>query len=97
MRGSAGAQNWTNISATPALFSVSDGGLYALAAHATWGGGNIEVRPVLPDGSTKASFATPMKLTADGVIQANLEPGLYELTVTTATAIYAALSRVPND
>jgi hypothetical protein len=73
------------------------GGTYLLSGVATWGGGNIEVQKLGPDGSTLLSLPTPMKLSANGVTApASLPAGQYQLTVTTATAVYAELSRVPT-
>lgn len=101
---------WKNISATAfpssgrptsstssngTTFSIQ-GGFYMLTGVATWGGGNIEIQKLGPDGSTMISLATPMKLTANGEITAYLPPGQYQLTVTTATAIYAELTRIPT-
>lgn len=77
-------------------FSIK-GGVYLLSSVATWGGGSIEVQKLGPDGSTLLSLATPMKLQANGVTApAYLPPGQYQLTVTTATAVSAELSRVPE-
>lgn len=77
------------------LFEI-DGGVYVLTGVATWGGGNIDLQKLGPDGSTLLDLSTPVKLTANGcTAPAYLPPGQYQLTVTTATAIYAELSRVP--
>lgn len=86
-------RNWLSIAATPANFALK-GGTYMLLAHATWGGGNIEVQALGPDGSTWLSFATPMKLTADGTIIQQMPAGTYRLNVTTAIAIFAALAGI---
>lgn len=82
-----------------------DGGQYQLAAHATWGGGNLALQQLLPDGVTflplfgQPNSAAPntwvASITADGILTFNLPPGTYQLVVTTATALYAALTRVP--
>ncbi len=84
-----------------------DGGVYQLSAHATWGGGNLILQQILPDGATALTLfgepqtgATPAtwvgSLLADGaVIFKYLPPGSYQLVSTTATAMYAALTRVP--
>ena len=84
---------------------ILEGGQYQLAAHATWGGGNIALQQLLPDGTTflalfgQPNSATPTtwaaSLLADGTLTFNLPPGTYQLVVTTATALYAALTRVP--
>lgn len=91
----APAQKFSNISATTAAFALP-GGQYMLSGVATWSTGNIEVQALGPDGSTWLSLPTAMKLTASGMISAYLPPGQYRLTVTTATAIYASLVRIPS-
>ena len=84
---------------------ILEGGRYQLSAHATWGGGNLKLQQLLPDGSTyfslfgQPSTATPTTwvgtLTADGVLYFDLPPGTYQVVVTTATASYFNLTRVP--
>lgn len=74
-----------NISATPAAF-VLRGGNYGLTCHATWGGGNVALQRLSPDGTTYITVITA--LTTDGYASANLPSGTYQLAVTTATAIY---------
>jgi hypothetical protein len=86
--------SWADISATPETF-ILVGGIYELSGVGTWSGGGIEVQMLGPNGSTYLSAPTPFKLTANGRIQAYCAPGTYQLTVTTATALYAAISRVP--
>lgn len=95
MRGTESIK-FSNISATPAAFAL-DGGLYELAGVATWSAGNIELQGLGPDGSTYLSAPTAMKLTANGKIQGYLPPGQYKLIITTSTAVYATISRVPLD
>lgn len=84
-----------------------EGGQYQLAAHATWGGGNLALQQLLPDGSTflglfgQPNTATPTTyvatLTADGTLLFSLPPGTYQLVVTTATGSSFALTRVPTE
>lgn len=85
-----------------------EGGTYQLAAKATWGGGNLALQQLLPDGTTylalfgQPSSATPntwvASLTADGVLTfSNLPPGTYQIVITTATASYVSLTRVPQE
>lgn len=79
------AFSFSNISATPASFTMR-GGNYGLTCHATWGGGSVTLQRLSPDGST---YVTVMNaLTADGYGNANLPSGTYRLAVTTATGIY---------
>ncbi len=85
---------FSNISATPAPF-VLHGGYYFVAGIATWGGGNIELKMLGPDGSTYLSLPTQLKLTANGCIAGYLPPGTYEVVVTTATGVYVSVAGVP--
>ena len=83
-----------------------DGGRYRLSAKSTWGGGNLVLQQLLPDGSTfftlfgRPSDATPTtwvgSLLADGVVDfLDLPPGTYQVVITTAIANYFSLTRVP--
>lgn len=86
----------SNASASSALTKLS-GGLYALCATATWGGGSLDLQRQSPDGSTLVDVSTSTKLTANGYATVYLSPGWYQLTVATATAVYASLARVPGE
>jgi hypothetical protein len=66
-----------------------------LSGVATFGGGNIEVQMLGPDGSTYLSMPTPIKLTAAGTIGGYFPFGTYRLLITTATAVYVELANVP--
>lgn len=82
--------------ASASVSFVLTGGIYVLAAIATWGGGNVELQKLGPDGVTYLSFNTAAKLTANGMTAPiYVPPGQYRLTVTTATGVYTDLSRVP--
>lgn len=63
------------------------GGRGVLTAVATWGGGNIALQYMGPDGSTWLAVGTA--LTANGLSTFELPPGLIRAAVTTATAAYA--------
>lgn len=76
---------FSNISATPAAFSLR-GGNYGVTVHATWGGGSVTLQRLSPDGSTYVTVMTAFA--ADGYANANLPSGTYLLLVATATAIY---------
>lgn len=76
---------FSNISATPASFTLR-GGNYGVTAKATWGGGSVTLQRLSPDGSTYVTVVTAF--TADGYASANLPGGTYRLLVATATAIY---------
>lgn len=87
------SKQWTAVDATPAQF-VLYGGVYVLSAVATWGGGDVVVERLLPDGTSLAPTHTA--LSADGITDPiYLPPGKYSLTITTATDVTAELSRVP--
>jgi len=89
------AHFFTNISATTAAFGM-DGGSYRLIATATFGGGNVGFEQLGPDGVTWLSVITA--LTANGQSGTTfLPPGQFRVTVTTATAVYAVIGRVPGD
>lgn len=85
-------QTFTNISATTATFQLL-GGYYCLDAHGTWGGGSIQLNRLAADGSTWIAAGNP--ITADGAINYLLPPGRYQIAVTTATALYIQLGRIP--
>ena len=86
---------WSNISATPAQFSLL-GGTYVLDAVATWSTGSVKLQRVGPDGSTLIDAATSM--TANGTSgELSLPPGKYQLTIATATAVYASVTRIPGE
>ena len=87
-------QTFSNISASTAQFRLN-GGYYMVAAVATWGGGNVELEALAPDGSTWLSAPTAIKLTANGMIAGYLPPGQYKFAVTTATAVYCSVAGVP--
>jgi hypothetical protein len=77
--------SFSNISASTAAF-ILRGGNYGLTCHATFGGGNIALQRLSPDGATYVTVITA--LTADGYGSANLPSGSYRLAITTATAVY---------
>jgi hypothetical protein len=92
-------QSFSNISAATAAFRLK-GGRYSLTAVATWGGGNIAVQMLAPDGST---WITPLNkansaniLSANGQQVMDLPAGQYRINVTTASAVYAAIASVPS-
>ena len=69
------------------------GGYYQRSAHATWGGGNVALQQLLPDGATWLALGSA--LSADGVDYFYLPPGQYRFVITTSSAVYVALARVP--
>lgn len=70
------------------------GGLYSLVATGTWGGGNLALEILGPDGSTYVSVLPA--ITASGYATLSLPKGAYKFVVTTATAVYAALLGIPS-
>lgn len=92
--GAPTSQNNGSPGSSTTTFALT-GGVYVLSA--VFSGTSVELRKLGPDGGTLLSLATPMKLTASGVAApAYLPPGQYQLTLTSATACYADLSRVPT-
>src|SRR5229473_1307312 len=81
----------------PASFTLL-GGRYELAATATFGGGNIALQQLMPDGTTYAQVTAAYgthPITAAGTAVFDLSPGTYRIVITTATAAALALTRVP--
>jgi hypothetical protein len=93
-------QVFKNISATTAAFLLK-GGRYGVDVIATFGGGSVILNRVAGDNSTVlpcpniAGVATGF--TAAGYQAFDLPPGSYKLVITTATAVYASVSRVPGE
>lgn len=85
--------NFSNISATTAAFQIF-GGKYGLTVSATFGGGNVQLQALALDGSTFVNVGTAV--TAAGQSTLDLPPGQYRIAVTTATAVFAALTRIPE-
>lgn len=88
------AFTWANIAATPAAFYVGLGGRYGLDVSATWGGGSVILNKLSQDGSTWIAVL-PATFTTNGSQLVDLPVGAYQLAITTATAVYACLSRIP--
>lgn len=86
----------SNVAATSAVFKLQ-GGLYDFAAVATWGGGSAKLQMLAPNGSTWLDVGSSTNLTTDGHATASLPAGDYKITIATATAVYAAVSRIPGE
>lgn len=72
------------------------GGAYAVDAIASWGGGNIALKRLGPDGNTYITAATA--LSADGTSGSiALPPGTYKFVVTTAAGLWVSISRIPGE
>lgn len=75
-----------------------NGGVYTMDAVATWGGGNVALKRLGPDGSTYLSLDSALTLSANGTSgPVALPPGDYQLDVTTATALYVSVVRTPGE
>jgi len=68
-----------------------NGGRGQFSAVATWGGGNVVLQYLGPNGSTWLPVGTA--LTADGFYTFELAPGQIRAAVTTATAVYARVDQ----
>lgn len=90
---SASLELLSNASADSAVMQWP-GGRGWFSAKATWGGGNVVLKYLLPDGATYAPAHTA--LTADGGVAFELPPCRVFVDVTTATAVYAQAARIPN-
>lgn len=77
---------FSNISATPASFTLR-GGNYAVTVTATWGGGSMTLQRLATDGATYVTVMTAFS--ADGFATSNLPNGTYRLLIATATGVYA--------
>lgn len=82
---------WANISATPTAFNLG-GGLYAVTVMATWGGGSVTLQRLAADGSTYVTCLTAFN--ANGYSTVYLPKGLYQLTIATATGVYADITAI---
>jgi hypothetical protein len=89
---SAGA-SFSNLSANSPTFRLG-GGRYNSAIIATFGGGNVGLQALGPDGSTWLPVFTA--LTTNGFATADLAPGQFRFGVTTATAVFASVYRLPS-
>jgi len=77
-----------------------NGGRGLFAASATFGGGNVALEFLGPDGVTwlpapKANDFAAVSLTTAGGILFELPPGKIRANITTATAVYARADRIP--
>jgi hypothetical protein len=95
------ARLFSNIASTTAAFTLK-GGIYTIAAVATFSAGSVELQALGPDQSTwlsvPAAFpaGAALKLSAAGVVQGYLPPGQYRFTIVTATAVFCSVAGVPE-
>ncbi len=85
---------WSNISATPTAFNLQ-GGQYAFTVMATWSAGSATLQRLAADGSTYITCMTAF--TANGYNTAYLPKGTYQLTIATASAIYADITAISEN
>jgi hypothetical protein len=96
MRAQEG-KSWLNISATPATWRLDYGGMFACEFSATWGGGSVQLNILGPDNATYLPV-TSAAWTANGTAVVFIPPGsTLQLVVTTATAVYFRMTRVPGE
>lgn len=75
-----------------------DGGVYAMEAIGTWGGGNADLQRLGPDNSTYVTCGTATKMTANGFASPVYLPrGTYQFVITTSTGVYVELQRVQGE
>lgn len=83
----------SNASATSSAVQW-DGGRGVFCVDATWGGGNVQLQYLGPDGATWLNVGSAF--TADGLASFELPPGRIRAAVTTATAVYASAEQVKS-
>jgi hypothetical protein len=96
MRAQEG-KSWLNISATPATWRFEYGGEFVCEFSATWGGGSVQLNILGPDNVTYLPV-TPAAWTANGTALVAIPTGaILQLVVTTATAVYFRMTRLPGE
>jgi hypothetical protein len=83
----------SNISADTAAFPLA-GGLYGIDyIGSNWG--TVTLQKLAGDASTYVTAATAFA--ANGYTTVNLAPGKYKLAVSSATAVYVQIVRIPSE
>lgn len=97
-----------NVASSQQFSLQEDAGDYLVEVIAT-GFGTVELQKLGPDGSTYISLKAPFNnagteadlvigsFAANGAKVLRLPPGSYQFTVTTASAVYARISRIPGE
>lgn len=85
--------NFSALSADTAAFTLL-GGRYEMIVSATWGGGSVDLKSLMPDGSTYVTVLAAV-FSADSAKILDLAPGTYKVVITTATAVQGAVARIP--
>lgn len=88
--------SFSNISASTAAFTLR-GGKYGVDAVATFSAGSVKLQRLAADKSTYLSVSSGTDFSAAGYASVDLPPGTYRFTIATATAVYAAICRIPDD
>jgi hypothetical protein len=94
MRAGEAFQALTNQTGVTSATFFLTGGKYVLDVIAT-GAGSVTVQRLGPDGATQ--IATALTLTASGAVTGDLPPGSYTVVTTGLTAVYARITRVPEE
>lgn len=74
-----------------------EGGLYGITVQATFGGGSVKLQKQCPDGTTYVSVASATDFSAAGYSTVSIPKGIYRFTIATATAVQAAIDRIPGE
>lgn len=92
LNDSTNGVNFTGLSADTASFRLL-GGYYGFTVNATWGGGSVVIKVLMPDGTTYISCST--SYAADSTDVLALPAGTYKIAITTATAVQGSLTPIP--
>ena len=84
-------QNFSNIAATTAAFTLR-GGSYGIDVSATFGGGSVTLQKLSGDGTTYVTCLTAFS--AAGYASVNLPSGTYRVAIATATAVYVQITSI---
>lgn len=87
-------KSFSNIAATTATFQLL-GGQYGICVTGTWSSGSVTLEMLAADGATFVTAATAFS--TNTYETAYLPAGTYKFVVTTATAVYAAITRIPSE
>lgn len=83
-----------NISVDTSEFTLY-GGKYLISVVATFGGGNVVMEMLAGDNVTY--LPVHAAITANGLVAVDLPPGRYRFNLTTATAVYSIVTRIPGE
>lgn len=86
-------QAYSNIAATQAAINLV-GGKYGMTVTATFAAGSVAIEKLHIDGTT---WQVVLNATAAGYSTVDIPPGTYRIAVTTATAVYVGVQRIPGE